>query len=84
MRRDLETTVVLWHGQYSTDGRERLHIILRNERTLFGLRNTRLIGNDGDWYLVADVDRYERSETDLASRLAEQNARMRALDLEED
>lgn len=59
MRRDRETTVVLWHGQYCNDGRARLEILAKHERTLFGLRNPRLEGEAGDWYVVADADRYD-------------------------
>jgi len=51
-------TIVLWHGQYCNDGRERLETLLRNERTLFGLRSPRLVGRAGSWSLIADAAAY--------------------------
>lgn len=65
MSRDMNTTVVLWHGQYRNDGRECLDILKDHERALFGLRNPRLVGQSGDWRLVADSTPYAPRPTDL-------------------
>lgn len=63
-RRRIET-VVLWHGQYSNDGKERMEVLQRYAR-LFFLDNVRLEGTPGDWRIVAEayVAR-DRSKEDL-------------------
>lgn len=47
-------TVVLWHGQYSNDGAERLPVLERYAR-LFHLYDVRMEGRGGDWRIVADA-----------------------------
>ena len=56
-------TIVLWHGQYRHDGNERLRN-LNGGSGLSGLRNPRLTGDAGDWYLIADADAYEPNHTE--------------------
>jgi hypothetical protein len=48
------TTIVLWAGTYSADGRERLEVAERYER-MFGYWNVRMEGQDGDWRVVAEA-----------------------------
>lgn len=47
-------TVVLWHGQYSNDGYERLDT-LEKYAGMFNLSEIRMEGRAGDWRIVADA-----------------------------
>lgn len=53
----LETTVVLWHGQYVNDAKALLDLWQdkRHGCLFWGLRNVRIEGDSGDWRLVADA-----------------------------
>lgn len=51
-------TVILWTGQYSNDGLERLETLTRVERCFFPVHNPRLVGRPGAWTLIADMLEY--------------------------
>lgn len=57
-------TVVLWHGQYCNDGKERMAVLERYDRLLFGLREPRLVGRSGHWQIVADAVPYQPRDDD--------------------
>jgi hypothetical protein len=46
------TTVVLWRGQYSNDGLERVETLER----LTWARDIRLLGTPGDWRIVGSCE----------------------------